>query len=766
MTHDTVSYALSYIERGWAVVVLHDVTAGTCSCGSAEAEHVAKQGGKHPVHNAWQTPQNVITTQTRVRNEWAARPGANIGIATGVASGFWVLDVDPDNGGNDKLSALIAAYGMLPDTYTVTTGSGGTHYYFRLPDFVVGGSRGRLPVGLDVRGNGGQVVAPPSVSGKGSYSVLRDTGVAWAPAWLLDLIRPKEAPAPTGASPLGIGAGGAQVSPAVLADRGPAYAAAAAERLLGELATALVGTRNDVAFRVACRLGELVNAPWSGLDGADIAARYMAAAEYANRDGSFSPAEAWATLTKGARHVAGRVADLPTADFLGSTTDWARPPDAVPFAPGAVTAPEPGSMFSSPSMGPAPAGDPGGAGGYVAPSGLVVPDWYEQSVAREVARLDITDEARRRRRLRDAPPVSFIAELLDDEGLDSIPQPAPLVDGWLWADSFARLIGAPGEGKSFILIDLACCVSTGTPWHGRDVTQGRVVYVIAEGASGLGARRRAWCQRHQLERSGVMFVPRPVQITGGEWPAFIRDMAELAPSLIIIDTQARATVGVNENDATEMGSVVAALGDLRAATAACVLLAHHTNERGGGRGSTAVFGALDTELSARRVGTTVTLRNPKQKDAPEQPELMMTLTPYGPAAVLIAAGDVEVGGEDDVFRSPRYQPSTLELACRALASVMVENWGEGQGGTRAEIALALFGHPVMVDRPTAYRRTLMHRAWSRFEALGRIAVNPVARSRFRFVEILGADIFERNQDNTTEYGWPVMEPSNQETTDE
>lgn len=776
MTHDTVSYALSYIQRGWAVVVLHDVTAGTCSCGNTEPAHVAKQGGKHPVHSAWQMPQNVITTEARARSEWASRPGANVGIATGVASGVWVLDVDPDNGGNDKLSALIAAYGLLPDTYAVTTGSGGTHYYFRLPDFTVGGSRGRLPVGLDVRGNGGQVVAPPSASSKGPYAVLRDAPVAWAPAWLLDLIRPKEAPAPAGASPLGVGMGQrVDAPPAGMAptapeasgapgERGRAYATAAAQRLLGELATAPVGMRNDVAFRVACRLGELVNAPWSGLDGSQVAAEFMTAAEHANRDGTFTPAEAWATLNKGARHVLGRPALLPPADFLGESTGWARPPDAVPFALGASAAPET-------LNGPAPTGDyftnPGaGSGGYVAADGTVVPDWYEQQVGRAIAMLDIQDEARRRRRVRDAPPVDFLAELLDDDGLDRIPKPAPVVDGWLWADSMARLIGAPGEGKSFVLMDLACCVATGTPWHGHPVAQGRVVFVVAEGASGLGDRRRAWCERHQIERSGVMFVPRPVQIAGGEWPAFMAAMVEVAPSLIIVDTQARATVGVNENDATEMGEVVHALGELKTVTGACILLAHHTNERGAGRGSSAVFGALDTELRARRIGTTVTLSNPKQKDAPEQPEKLLTITPYGPSAVLIAAGDVEIGAEGDMFRNPAYQPTTLELACRALASVMVENWGEGQGGTRAEIAGALAGHPLMVERAPAHRRTLMHRAWSRMEGLGRIAVNPVARSRFRFIEIAGADIFARNPDNTTEYGWPVMEPSKQETTEE
>ena len=97
--------ALKYIELGWAVLPLYGLKAGRCTCGDAHATN--NSAGKHPhrelvphgVHDASKDP-------ARIR-EWFARvPGANVGIATGAASGFVVLDVDPRNGSDDTLAAL------------------------------------------------------------------------------------------------------------------------------------------------------------------------------------------------------------------------------------------------------------------------------------------------------------------------------------------------------------------------------------------------------------------------------------------------------------------------------------------------------------------------------------------------------------------------------------------------------------------------------------------------------------------------------------
>jgi hypothetical protein len=131
---------------------------------------------------------------------WRREPRANIGIATGAKSGVFVLDVDLHHDGEVSLRTLEARMRPLPSTVEVVTGSKGRHLYFKLPDFEgapqIRNSAGKLGEGLDIRGEGGYVVAPPSIHPSGGiYTWSVDTGSAFAeaPVWLLGLI----CPAPT-----------------------------------------------------------------------------------------------------------------------------------------------------------------------------------------------------------------------------------------------------------------------------------------------------------------------------------------------------------------------------------------------------------------------------------------------------------------------------------------------------------------------------------------------------------------------------------------
>lgn len=127
---------------------------------------------------------------------WQRTPQANVGIATGIVSGLFVLDVDPRNGGDESLAELVGSHGELPATVTAKTGSGGRHYYFRLPDGVDLGCS-VLADGLDLKGTGGYVVGPPSVlDSGGSYSwvVAPDQqDLAPVPEWLLAAAKKKPA---------------------------------------------------------------------------------------------------------------------------------------------------------------------------------------------------------------------------------------------------------------------------------------------------------------------------------------------------------------------------------------------------------------------------------------------------------------------------------------------------------------------------------------------------------------------------------------------
>lgn len=225
----------------------------------------------------------------------------------------------------------------------------------------------------------------------------------------------------------------------------------------------------------------------------------------------------------------------------------------------------------------------------------------------------------------------MVDELLDTDALDNIPALTPLIDDVLFLDTLARIYGASGTFKSFMTLDFAGCVGTGVPWHGQRVRQGLVFYIVAEGGKGVRKRVRAWEQHHDRKMTGVRFLPRPVQAMDPEWLVLIEVCRRLQPVLIIIDTQARVTVGIEENSNTEMGRVVDRMEQMRGAAGACVLLVHHAgHDSDRGRGATAVKGALQTELGVERKGkglfdSTVTLKTGKQKDDEELADITFGL---------------------------------------------------------------------------------------------------------------------------------------------
>lgn len=135
------------------------------------------------------------TTDARLIEAWWRRwPTANVGAPTGRGSGLLVLDVDPAAGGLESLADLERSNEPLPKTTRARTGGGGTHAFFRYPaDEEVRNSAGWLGPGLDVRGEGGYVVVPPSRT-KGTYEWLEKAPLAEPPAWLLARLRERGRP--------------------------------------------------------------------------------------------------------------------------------------------------------------------------------------------------------------------------------------------------------------------------------------------------------------------------------------------------------------------------------------------------------------------------------------------------------------------------------------------------------------------------------------------------------------------------------------------
>ncbi len=130
----------------------------------------------------------------QIRRSWERWPDANLGIATGTISGIVVLDVDPRHGGDHTLEALQAKHGKLPETPTVLIGGGGFHFCFRHPGGIVSNSAGKVEAGIDVRGDGGYVIAPKSVHESGNCylwqisSRIDQIPLAELPDWLLKLM--------------------------------------------------------------------------------------------------------------------------------------------------------------------------------------------------------------------------------------------------------------------------------------------------------------------------------------------------------------------------------------------------------------------------------------------------------------------------------------------------------------------------------------------------------------------------------------------------
>jgi hypothetical protein len=137
--------ALAYARKGYAVFPCHPASK------APRTKHGCK---------------DATTDEKIIEDWWGKWPDANIGIATGQASGIWVLDIDGREG-EFSLNKLIDEHGRLPDTLEVATGNG-RHFYFILRNGIsIKNSASKIGPGIDARGDGGYVIAPPSIHPSG-----------------------------------------------------------------------------------------------------------------------------------------------------------------------------------------------------------------------------------------------------------------------------------------------------------------------------------------------------------------------------------------------------------------------------------------------------------------------------------------------------------------------------------------------------------------------------------------------------------------------
>lgn len=261
-------------------------------------------GSKQPAIRAWE--QRATTDPDRITTHWHAHPDHNTAIATG-RSGLIVVDLDQPrhsseavrrtnglsmrgiNSGAQALAQLATHVGAtVPETYTVTTPSGGTHLYYRAP----AGTRLRSTAGtlgplIDTRAHGGYVVTVGSTTPTGAYELIDDQNPVELPAWLQQALTPKPPPTLSG-------------GPEVASDRLAAYLATVMGDQARRLATAPPGEHNKTVFVAACRLGELVGA--GALD--PVSAHHMlkqSAAHLITADCRCTEREIDATIASGLR---------------------------------------------------------------------------------------------------------------------------------------------------------------------------------------------------------------------------------------------------------------------------------------------------------------------------------------------------------------------------------------------------------------------------------------------------------------------------------
>ncbi|NVM21328.1 MAG: bifunctional DNA primase/polymerase [Desulfobacterales bacterium] len=163
-------YAIYYLSRGWSVIPL-------------------RRQDKRPAIR-WLEYQHRLAGEDEAKDWFHRWPEANVGIVTGGVSGLVVLDVDPKHGGDASLEAMDKEHGPLPRTIEATTGGGGRHIYLAHPGGIIHNKVGLAP-GIDLRGDGGCVAAPPSLHASGRRYVWAvshepdSTALAPMPGWLL-----------------------------------------------------------------------------------------------------------------------------------------------------------------------------------------------------------------------------------------------------------------------------------------------------------------------------------------------------------------------------------------------------------------------------------------------------------------------------------------------------------------------------------------------------------------------------------------------------
>jgi len=211
--------------------------------------------------------------------------------------------------------------------------------------------------------------------------------------------------------------------------------------------------------------------------------------------------------------------------------------------------------------------------------------------------------------------------------INDIPANSWLIRNYFEKDTVSLIYGKPGCGKSFLAIDIACCVATGTEYHGNKTEQGAVFYIAGEGYNGLRKRFRAWQDHYNtsIENAPLYVSERATEIYDKDHVVVLKKAITereqecgQKPTLIIIDTLARNFGPGDENSTGDMSTFIKNVDTIRKQWCASIMIVHHVGHGDDkrARGSSALKGALDHEYSIEKPQNTnsVSMKCSKSKD--------------------------------------------------------------------------------------------------------------------------------------------------------
>ncbi|HAU66001.1 MAG: Bifunctional DNA primase/polymerase [Candidatus Uhrbacteria bacterium GW2011_GWF2_39_13] len=182
--NQNLTQALEYIKLGWNVFPLGYKSKRPDGNALIHTGHKKFDEFKQIEKGSWQCFQTEMVDEDLIKKWWEYSPISNIAIITGMTSKLIVIDIDPRNGGDESMKKL-----HLPPTYIVKTGGGGWHYYYAWNFSRPAPNIDYLP-GIEIKGNGGYIVAPPSIHDKTfkSYEAINDPSeITETPEWLCEI---------------------------------------------------------------------------------------------------------------------------------------------------------------------------------------------------------------------------------------------------------------------------------------------------------------------------------------------------------------------------------------------------------------------------------------------------------------------------------------------------------------------------------------------------------------------------------------------------